>query len=172
MEAVAARHGLRVRKWLANGAALEAAEKKDHDAFLKEARALSAARAKAAPQLAKAVTQAMQGLGMQGGRFEVALDKSETPAAHGLGEVAFLGAGHAGSTPGPGGKGACGGELSRIALAIAVTTSRLGEAQTLIFDEVDSGVGGAGAETVFYGFLLLLGGLPLYVWRAQRVRRA
>lgn len=129
-------------------AALEAAEKKEQDAFLKEAKSLSAARAKAAPQLAKAVTQAMQGLGMQGGRFEVALEKAEAPAAHGLEEVAFLVAGHAGSTPRPVGKVASGGELSRIALAIAVTTSRLGEAQTLIFDEVDSGVGGAVAETV------------------------
>jgi DNA repair protein RecN (Recombination protein N) len=65
-----------------------------------------------------------------------------------LEEVAFLVAGHAGSTPRPVGKVASGGELSRIALAIAVTTSALGQAQTLIFDEVDSGVGGAVAETV------------------------
>lgn len=57
-------------------------------------------------------------------------------------------AGHAGTTPRPVGKVASGGELSRIALAIAVTTSRLGQAQTLIFDEVDSGVGGAVAQTV------------------------
>ena len=56
--------------------------------------------------------------------------------------------GHSGSSPRPIGKVASGGELSRIALAIAVTTSQLGEAQTLIFDEVDSGVGGAVAETV------------------------
>jgi DNA repair protein RecN (Recombination protein N) len=129
-------------------AGLEAAEKKQAEAFLAEARALSKARAKAAPQLSKAVTQAMQGLGMQGGRFEAALEKTETPSAHGLEEVAFLVAGHAGSTPRPVGKVASGGELSRIALAIAVTTSRLGEAGTLIFDEVDSGVGGAVAETV------------------------
>ncbi|MCC2676474.1 MAG: recN, partial [Ramlibacter sp.] len=129
-------------------AALEAAEKKDNEAFLTEARALSKARTKAAPQLSKAVTQAMQGLGMQGGRFEVALEKSEAATAFGLEDVAFLVAGHAGSTPRPVGKVASGGELSRIALAIAVTTSRLGEAQTLIFDEVDSGVGGAVAETV------------------------
>jgi DNA repair protein RecN (Recombination protein N) len=67
---------------------------------------------------------------------------------HGLEDVAFLVAGHAGSTPKPVGKVASGGELSRIALAIAVTTSELGEAGTLIFDEVDSGVGGAVAETV------------------------
>lgn len=129
-------------------AALEAAERKEGEAFHAEARTLAKARAKAAPQLAKAVTQAMQGLGMQGGRFEVALEKLEAPGAFGLEEVAFLVAGHAGSTPRPVGKVASGGELSRIALAIAVTTSRLGQAQTLIFDEVDSGVGGAVAETV------------------------
>jgi DNA repair protein RecN (Recombination protein N) len=129
-------------------AALEAAEKKELEAFMAEARALSKARTKAAPQLAKAVTQAMQGLGMQGGRFEVALEKIEQPTQGGLEEVSFLVAGHAGNTPRPVGKVASGGELSRIALAIAVTTSRLGTAQTLIFDEVDSGVGGAVAETV------------------------
>ncbi|HSV84276.1 MAG TPA: DNA repair protein RecN, partial [Ramlibacter sp.] len=129
-------------------AALEAAEKGAAEAFMAEARSLSKARAKAAPQLAKSVTQAMQGLGMQGGRFEVALEKTATPSAFGLEEVSFLVAGHAGSTPRPVGKVASGGELSRIALAIAVTTSRLGSADTLIFDEVDSGVGGAVAETV------------------------
>jgi DNA repair protein RecN (Recombination protein N) len=129
-------------------AALEAAEKKEGDTYLAEARAVSKARAKAAPQLAKAVTLAMQGLGMQGGRFEVALQKSDQPAQSGLEDVGFLVAGHAGSTPRAVGKVASGGELSRIALAIAVTTSRLGAAQTLIFDEVDAGVGGAVAETV------------------------
>jgi DNA repair protein RecN (Recombination protein N) len=129
-------------------AALEAAEKKEADAYLAEARAVSKARTRAAPQLAKAVTLAMQGLGMQGGRFEVALQKSDQPAQSGLEDVSFLVAGHAGSTPRPVGKVASGGELSRIALAIAVTTSRLGAAQTLIFDEVDAGVGGAVAETV------------------------
>jgi DNA repair protein RecN (Recombination protein N) len=129
-------------------AALEAADKKAHDAYLAQARVVSKARTKAAPQLAKAVTAAMQGLGMQGGRFEVQLQALAEPQQAGLEEVAFLVAGHAGSTPRPVGKVASGGELSRIALAIAVTTSRLGTAQTLIFDEVDAGVGGAVAETV------------------------
>jgi DNA repair protein RecN (Recombination protein N) len=129
-------------------AALEAAEKTAGAAYMTEGRNLSKARAKAAPQLAKAVTQAMQGLGMQGGRFQVLLQKTDQPAAGGLEEVAFLVAGHSGSTPRPVGKVASGGELSRIALAIAVTTSRLGTAETLIFDEVDAGVGGAVAETV------------------------
>jgi DNA repair protein RecN (Recombination protein N) len=112
-----------------------------------EALALGKTRSAAAPQLAKAITAAMQGLGMQGGQFQVVLQKTE-PSASGLEEVQFLVAGHAGSTPRAIGKVASGGELSRIALAIAVTTSALGTAQTLIFDEVDSGVGGAVAETV------------------------
>ena len=129
-------------------AALEAAEKKEAALYLAEARNLSKARTKAAPQLARSITQAMQGLGMQGGRFEVALEKAAQPTASGLEEVSFLVAGHAGSTPRLVGKVASGGELSRIALAIAVTTSQLGTAQTLIFDEVDAGVGGAVAETV------------------------
>jgi DNA repair protein RecN (Recombination protein N) len=129
-------------------AALEAAEKKEGDAYMAQARALSKARTQAAPQLAKAVTQAMQGLGMKGGRLEVAVQKADQPAASGLEDVSFLVAAHAGGTPRPVGKVASGGELSRIALAIAVTTSRLGTAQTLIFDEVDAGVGGAVAETV------------------------
>jgi len=129
-------------------AALEAAEQKEAALYMAEARSLSKARTKAAPQLAKSITTAMQGLGMQGGRFEVALEKAAQPTASGLEDVAFLVAGHAGSTPRPVGKVASGGELSRIALAIAVTTSQLGTAQTLIFDEVDAGVGGAVAETV------------------------
>ena len=129
-------------------AGLEKAEQSAKTAYMDEARAVSKARTKAAPQLAKAITQAMQGLGMQGGKFEVALAKLEQPAQHGLEQAEFLVAGHSGSTPRAVGKVASGGELSRIALAIAVTTSQLGQAQTLIFDEVDSGVGGAVAETV------------------------
>jgi DNA repair protein RecN (Recombination protein N) len=66
----------------------------------------------------------------------------------GLEDANFLVAGHAGSSPRPVNKVASGGELSRLALAIAVTTSQLGTAQTLIFDEIDAGVGGAVAETV------------------------
>ena len=129
-------------------AALEAAEQQAQAAYMKEAQAVSKARAVAAPKLAQAISLAMQGLGMQGGRFDVQLQKADHPLQSGLEEVSFLVAGHAGSTPRPVGKVASGGELSRIALAIAVTTSQLGTAQTLIFDEVDSGVGGAVAETV------------------------
>ena len=127
---------------------LEAQEKSAAAAYQTEAKKLSQQRKKAAPKLAQAVTSAMQNLGMQGGRFEVALISLQQAAQHGLEDIQFLVAGHAGSTPRPVGKVASGGELSRIALAIAVTTSELGEAGTLIFDEVDSGVGGAVAETV------------------------
>ena len=127
---------------------LHAQERKKQAVYMAEAKLVSKARAKAAPLLAKAITQAMQGLGMQGGQFMVALETSPQPLQSGLEDIQFLAAGHAGSTPRPVGKVASGGELSRIALAIAVTTSELGQAQTLIFDEIDSGIGGAVAETV------------------------
>jgi len=127
---------------------LEAAEAASAKAYHTSARALSQARAKAAPRLSSAITQAMQGLGMEGGRFEVSVARLPEPASHGMDDVVFLVAGHPGMTPKPIGKVASGGELSRIALAISVTTSELGAAPTLIFDEVDSGVGGAVAETV------------------------
>jgi DNA repair protein RecN (Recombination protein N) len=128
--------------------ALERVEQTAQQAYMKEAKAVAKARKQAAPKLGQAVTQAMQGLGMQGGRFEVALQSLAEPGRAGLEDITFLVSGHPGSTPRPIGKVASGGELSRIALAIAVTTSELGGAQTLIFDEVDAGVGGAVAETV------------------------
>ena len=142
------RHELKRLELASDLAALEKTQLAAWQAYQTEARRVSQARGRGAPKLAKAITQAMQGLGMQGGRFEVALNKLPQAQSSGMEEVAFLVAGHAGSTPRPVGKVASGGELSRIALAIAVTTSALGQAQTLIFDEVDSGVGGAVAETV------------------------
>jgi DNA repair protein RecN (Recombination protein N) len=119
-----------------------------HTAYAAEAAKLSAARQAAAPRLASAVTQAMQQLGMRGGKFEVTLAGQAAPQSFGLESAEFLVSGHAGTTPRPLAKVASGGELSRIALGVAVTTSRLGEAGTLIFDEVDAGVGGAVAESV------------------------
>lgn len=113
-----------------------------------QAERVSKARRAGAPQLAGVVTAAMQQLGMAGGRFDVALTRSDTPQSFGLEAIEFLVAGHAGSAPRPLAKVASGGELSRIALAIAVTTSQLQNAGTLIFDEIDAGVGGAVAETV------------------------
>jgi DNA repair protein RecN (Recombination protein N) len=94
----------------------------------------------------------MQQLGMAGGRFDVALEATDAPQSFGHEAAEFLVAGHAGTTPRPLAKVASGGELSRIALAVAVVTSELqrgAEAPgTLIFDEVDAGIGGAVAETV------------------------
>ena len=128
--------------------ALQKASEAAQSAYMEEAKGVAKARARAAPKLAKAITAAMQGLGMAGGQFEVKLEPLAEPAQQGLEQVQFLVAGHPGATPRPVGKVASGGELSRIALAIAVTTSQLGQAQTLIFDEVDAGVGGAVAQTV------------------------
>ncbi len=108
---------------------------------------LTKQRQKAAEGLSKAVTAHMQNLGMAGGLFEIAL-LPQPVTAHGGEEIEFRVAGHAGATPRAVGKVASGGELSRLSLAIAVTTSELGHAGTLVFDEVDSGVGGAVAETV------------------------
>lgn len=132
----------------ANIQGLENALEAAWQAYANEAKLLTLARTQSAPKLAQAITRAMQGLGMQGGQFEVDLQRAGQALQSGLEEVTFLVAGHAGSTPRAVNKVASGGELSRIALAIAVTTSQLGTAQTLIFDEVDAGVGGAVAETV------------------------
>jgi len=129
-------------------AALESQERAAEARFRAEAERLSALRLEAGSRLGQAITQAMQGLGMAGGRFEVRLQALPEPQAHGLDQVEFLVAAHPGSTPRPVGKVASGGELSRIALAISVCTSEVGSAPTLIFDEVDSGIGGAVAHTV------------------------
>ncbi len=135
---------------------LDALERAQDDAlagYRREAKLLSQARKRAAPLLAKAVTQAMQQLGMAGGRFEVALIAGDAPQAWGMESAEFLVAGHAGSTPRALAKVASGGELSRIALAIAATTASRSAAAgdaagTLIFDEIDAGIGGAVAEAV------------------------
>ncbi|MCU0761729.1 MAG: DNA repair protein RecN [Hydrogenophaga sp.] len=128
--------------------ALEQAERQAWKTFEKALAGLTRQREAAAPKLASAVTDIMQTLGMQGGVFEVALKRLDEPQPKGWEQVDFLVAGHAGTTPKPVGKIASGGELSRIALALSVVTSRLGTAPTLIFDEVDSGIGGAVAHTV------------------------
>jgi DNA repair protein RecN (Recombination protein N) len=127
--------------------ALRAQEEKLQAAYMSAAQKLSKARAKAASALGKAVTAAMQELSMAGGRFEIALNPSE-PAAYGIEQVEFLVAAHAGTAPRPLAKVASGGELARISLAISVITSSATATPTLIFDEVDSGIGGAVAEVV------------------------
>lgn len=122
------------------------ADKLEKD-YLKIAKRLSMARQTVAQTLAEQVTQAMQTLAMQGGRFEVMLEPCN-PSSHGLEQVQFLVAGHAGVSPRPLNKVASGGELARISLALSVMASQAERVPTLIFDEVDSGIGGAIAEVV------------------------
>ncbi|MCA7086228.1 DNA repair protein RecN [Cupriavidus sp. DB3] len=117
-------------------------------AYLTIARHLSDSRREAAERLSAAVTEAMQGLSMAGGSFTVALHPLEEGASHGLEQVEFLVAGHAGVSARPLAKVASGGELARISLAISVITSEAAPTPTLIFDEVDTGIGGAVAEVV------------------------
>jgi DNA repair protein RecN (Recombination protein N) len=115
--------------------------------YMAAAAKLSATRRSAATMLSTAVTQSMQELNMTGGSFEVALNPCE-PSSTGLEQVEFLVAGHAGTVPRPLAKVASGGELARISLAISVITSNATTTPTLIFDEVDSGIGGGVAEVV------------------------
>jgi DNA repair protein RecN (Recombination protein N) len=115
--------------------------------YMEAAAKLSKLRAAAAKQLGSQVTAAMQELNMTGGSFAIGLNPCE-PSSSGLEQVEFLVAGHAGVAPRPLAKVASGGELARIALAISVITSNATTTPTLIFDEVDSGIGGAVAEVV------------------------
>jgi len=116
--------------------------------YLKFAKQLSQKRSKAAAELGQLVTDAMQDLSMAGGRLEITLSPLQEGGSHGLEQIEFLVAGHAGSTPRSLAKVASGGELARISLAISVITSKASFTPTLIFDEVDAGIGGAVAETV------------------------
>ena len=112
------------------------------------AKKLTAGRRKATKKLAEAVTAGMQDLAMQGGVFEVSLESLETPAAHGLEQIEFRVAPHQSMTAQPIAKTASGGELSRLSLAIQTVLSRVARVPTLIFDEVDVGIGGRVAEIV------------------------
>jgi DNA repair protein RecN (Recombination protein N) len=128
--------------------ALRRLEDGAHAALMGEAKKLSAARRKAAAKLSSQVTDAMQALAMAGGVFEIALEPLAEPAAHGLEQIEFRVAAHKTMQPLPLGKVASGGELSRLSLAIQTVTSQVAHVPTLIFDEVDSGIGGRVAEIV------------------------
>ena len=119
-----------------------------HATYLASARQLSTGRLQAAESLGKQVTAEMQRLALSGGRFSVALQALEEGTAHGLEQVEFQVAGHAGVPPRALSKVASGGELSRISLAIRVITAQQGATPTMIFDEVDVGIGGGVAEVV------------------------
>jgi len=118
--------------------------------YLKQANALSSARHKAADRFASAVTDAMHSLGMPGGIFQVQLTPLDDSAAKswGLDQIDFLISANPGQAPQPLAKIASGGELSRMSLAIQVIASDGSAIPTMVFDEVDSGVGGGVAEMV------------------------
>jgi len=132
----------------ANPEALQKQVAASKDAYLALAKRLSDKRKTSASALSKAVTAGMQELAMGGGRFAVQLVPLEEPAAHGLEDVAFEVASHPSLPLRPLGKVASGGELSRISLALQMVASKSSPVATLVFDEVDSGIGGAVAEIV------------------------
>jgi DNA repair protein RecN (Recombination protein N) len=128
--------------------ALRRLEEEAHAACLAEAKKLSAGRRKAAKKLSEQVTETMQKLAMAGGAFEAALNPLDEAAAHGMEQVEFRVSAHKGMAPGPLGKVASGGELSRVSLAVQAVVSQVAQVPTLIFDEVDAGIGGRVAEIV------------------------
>ncbi len=133
---------------LQDAAALAEREAQAQRDYLVRAATLSKGRKKAAAALAKAVTEAMQQLAMPGGRFEAVLEKLSEGASYGLENIEFRVSAHPGQPSGPMSKVASGGELSRIGLAIQVIASAAGNVPTLVFDEVDVGIGGGVAEIV------------------------
>jgi DNA repair protein RecN (Recombination protein N) len=122
----------------------------EHAAYLKSARKLSGKRRTAAKRLGQEISEAMQRIGMPGGIFSVALQPVEESAAGsgGLEQIGFLVSANPGMPLQPLNKVASGGELSRISLAIQVATIRYGQTPTLLFDEVDVGIGGGVAQKV------------------------
>ena len=132
------------------GKELEEQANAARDTFLKQARKLSRARAKAAVTFQDAVTQAMHGLGMPGGEFRVSLEALSEDAGRpwGLDRIEFLISANPGQPAQSLAKIASGGELSRMSLAIQVIASDGSAIPTMVFDEVDSGVGGGVAEMV------------------------
>jgi DNA repair protein RecN (Recombination protein N) len=135
---------------LQNGMDLEALEaqcKTAEQQYKTVAKKLTDARTRAAKKLAQLVSESMQTLNMTGGQFAVDI-KPATPSSSGDDAVEFMVAAHVGVPLQPLAKVASGGELARISLAIAVITSHANPVQTLIFDEVDSGIGGAVAQVV------------------------
>ena len=119
-------------------------------AYLEKAKALSAKRQKAAKKIEKAVTGQLANLGMKGAVFAVQLTRqtSNRLAANGLEDIEFLISTNPGQTPKSLNKIASGGELSRISLAIQVITADTSRVPSLVFDEVDVGIGGGVAEVV------------------------
>lgn len=131
-----------------DGEAMAQEEAVARDVYLKLAKKLSVVRDGSARKLTQQVTAAMQSLAMEGGKFAVTQIPLEQGSAYGMEQIEFQVSPHQGLPLRPLAKVASGGELSRISLAIQVITSKVGVAPTLIFDEVDAGIGGRIAEIV------------------------
>ncbi len=131
-------------------ASLQKRVAEERAAYRESAEQLSQARRKAGRQLGEEISQAMQKLGMKGGVFSVTLNPlpDDKASAGGLESVEFQVSANPGMPLQPLSRVASGGELSRISLAIQVSTVRYGETPTLVFDEVDVGIGGGVAEIV------------------------
>lgn len=134
--------------------ALEKAVAEAERQYRQTAQQLSAARAKAACTLAEETTAHMQQLAMKGAKFHIEPLPSQ-PTEHGLEHIQYQVAANKGSRLQPLNKVASGGELARISLSIQVVTSQYTQVPTLIFDEVDTGIGGGVAETVGKALQLL-----------------
>jgi DNA repair protein RecN (Recombination protein N) len=136
---------------LGAAASIEELERREAAAaasYRKLAAELTRSRTQAAAELARRVTEQMQGLGMAGGRFAVALAPLEGGGPYGLEQVEFQVAANPGMALRPLAKVASGGELSRISLAIQTVMTAVAQVPTLVFDEVDAGIGGRVAEIV------------------------
>jgi DNA repair protein RecN (Recombination protein N) len=129
---------------------LAAEARQARDAFIAAARALSAGRGKAAARLDRTVSAELPPLKLERAKFITRLESQAEKdwGAHGVDRVEFLVSTNPGAQPGPIGKIASGGELSRFMLALKLALARVGDARTLVFDEVDSGIGGATAAAV------------------------
>ena len=123
-------------------------EKQLNDKAHSLAEKISSIRTKAAAELSSAVTAELAALAMNGASLDVSISKLTELSSHGMDQVALLLSAYPGAEPRPIGKGASGGELSRIMLAIEVVLAKSELAPTFIFDEVDAGVGGAAATEV------------------------
>ena len=133
---------------IGDGEAMMKEEAIAKDVYLKLAKKLSVVRDGAARKLTQQVTAAMQTLAMEGGKFSVTQAPLEQGNAHGMEQIEFEVSPHQGMPLRPLAKVVSGGELSRISLAIQVITSKVGVVPTLIFDEIDAGIGGRIAEIV------------------------
>ena len=124
-------------------------QKELEDKYLKASEKLSSSRKKAANKLNKNITLSMQTLGMSGGKFEITVKPSSAKrSAYGLDNIEFTVTANAGQACRPIARVASGGELARISLAIQMIIANNSKIPSLIFDEVDSGVGGGIAEIV------------------------